>query len=125
MPVTHKIKISAGRVTLRAELNDSATARRILRVLPIEASANRWGEEIYFSIPVQAPPENPREVVEVGDLAYWPPGSAFCIFFGRTPASHGDEVRPASPVNVVGTVIGDATSFARVSDGDPVKIEAI
>jgi len=117
------IRITAGAVTMEAELNDSATARQIAQALPIRARGNTWGDEIYFGIPVHAAPENPVPVVELGDLAYWPPGNAFCIFFGPTPASRGDEIRPASPVNVVGRLKGDPTAFRRVRDGEQVVIE--
>ena len=104
-----KIKIKAGNVEADAVLNDSATARKIWEALPIEARANTWGDEIYFAIPVKAPLEkNAQELVEVGDLGYWPSGNAFCIFFGPTPVSRGNEVRPASAVNVIGRVSGDA-----------------
>ena len=123
MDATTNIKITAGRISLAATLNESDTAARIIRALPITAAANRWGDEIYFAIAVTAPAENPQPVVAVGDLAYWPPGRAFCIFFGPTPASDGDEIRPASPVNVVGRVTGDATAFRQVRDGESVRIE--
>ena len=97
-----EIKITAGPVTMSATLNDTATAAMIWDALPIEASANTWGDEIYFGIPVAAGEELGQEVVELGDLGYWPPGSAFCMFFGPTPMSRGDEIRPASPVTVLG-----------------------
>jgi len=118
------IKITVGDVQVTARLNDSETARRIAEALPIEARANTWGEEIYFDIPVEAAPEDPQETVELGDLAYWPPGSAFCIFFGRTPASQGDEIRPASAVNVIGKVDGDPTVLTSVASGASIRIEA-
>jgi hypothetical protein len=117
------IRITAGEVAAPAELNDSATAQKIAEALPIEASANTWGDEIYFAIPVSAGEEDPRETVELGDLAYWPPGSAFCIFFGRTPASRRDEIRPASAVNLVGRLEGDPTVFKAVRSGETVRIE--
>ncbi len=117
------IRIAAGDVEVKAELNDSDTAQKIAAALPIEAAANTWGDEIYFSIPVAAGEENPKAVVELGDLGYWPPGSAFCIFFGRTPASQGDEIRPASAVNVIGRVEGDPTVFKAVRSGEMVRIE--
>jgi hypothetical protein len=121
--MSQAIKITAGAVQLMARLNDSETARMIEAALPIEARASTWGDEIYFEIPVAAEPENPRETVELGDLAYWPPGSAFCIFFGRTPASEGDEIRPASAVNVVGKVDGDPTVLTSVASGASIRIE--
>jgi hypothetical protein len=82
-----------------------------------------WGDEVYFAIPVTAKPESSRETVEPGDLGYWPPGSAFCIFFGPTPASCGAEIRPASAVNVFGRIRGDATVFKKVRSGTAVKVE--
>jgi hypothetical protein len=119
-----KIKIKAGNVEAEAVLNDSPTARKIWEALPIEARANTWGDEIYFAIPVKASLEkDAQELVEVGDLGYWPSGSAFCIFFGPTPMSRGNEVRPASAVNVIGKIAEDAKVFKKVSDGTKVNIE--
>jgi len=109
--------------SVEAALNGSETAKAIHGALPLEAKANTWGDEIYFSVPVVLGPEKPREVVELGDLGYWPPGHAFCIFFGRTPASRGDEIRPASPVNVFGRVVGDPRVFKNVRPGDRVRLE--
>lgn len=117
------ITITAGKVSASATLGSSRTSDAVWNALPLEASASTWGDEIYFAIPVECEPESPREVVEMGDLGYWPPGSAFCIFFGPTPASHGREIRPASPVNVFGRVSGDATVFKAVRSGTKVKIE--
>jgi len=117
------IRITAGVVSAEARLNDSKTAGVIWDALPIEAKGQTWGDEIYFDIGLTAPTEKAREVVDVGDLAYWPPGQAFCIFFGRTPASRGDECRAASPVNVVGKVVGDARVFTKVRSGSKVTIE--
>ena len=118
------IRITAGAVTLDAELNDSKCAMAIAAALPIEAKAETWGDEIYFGIGQTLAGESPREVVELGDLGYWPPGQAFCIFFGPTPMSRGDEIRPASAVNVVGRVMGDARAFKPVRAGSRVRIEA-
>ena len=119
-----KITITAGNVSLPAELNDSPTAQQIWEALPIEGRANLWGDEIYFSIPVQAGSEpEARADVEVGEIAYWPPGSAFCIFWGPTPASSGSKPRAASPVNILGRVAGDTTQFKTVSNGAVVRLE--
>ena len=120
-----KISIKCGGVEVVAELNDSKTAQVIRSALPVRARANTWGDEIYFSIPVDIDPEDPREVVDMGDIAYWPPGSAFCIFFGPTPASRGNEIRPASPVNVVGNLLGDPKEFRKVHHGEKVIIEKV
>jgi len=106
-----------------AELNDNPTARQIWEALPIEGRANLWGDEIYFSIPVDADQEaDARTDVDVGELGYWPVGSAFCIFFGPTPASSGNRPRAASPVNILGNVVGDATQFRRVKNGEKVVL---
>ena len=117
------IRITAGAVSAEARLNESKTAAAIWDALPIEAKGQTWGDEIYFDVGLTAPAEQAREVVDVGDLAYWPPGRAFCIFFGRTPASRGDECRAASPVNVVGKIVGDARAFTKVRSGTRVTIE--
>jgi len=105
------------------EEKNSKTVREIWNNLPFKARANTWGDEIYFSIPVHLDLENSQEVVELGDLGYWPPGHAFCIFFGRTPASMGDEIRPASPVNVFGKILGDPKVFRKVKSGDTVTVD--
>jgi len=118
-----KVKITAGGVEVTALLNESHTADLVWAALPIEASASTWGDEIYFEIDVDAGPDDAREVVEMGDLGYWPPGRALCLFFGPTPASQGDEIRPASPVNVLGEIQGDATVLKRVGAGETVTVE--
>lgn len=123
--IADKIKISANPVVMEAELNDSKTAQMLWDLLPIEAQASTWGDEIYFSIPLNAGAENPQEVVELGDLGYWPPGTAFCIFFGPTPISHVNEIRPASAVNVIGKLTGDAKAFKQVKSGTTVRIEQL
>jgi len=126
MTTKRTIRITAGTVEAEAVLNDSPTATKIWEALPIEARGNTWGDEIYFSIPVDATQEkSARDLVAVGELGYWPPGAAFCIFFGRTPASTDDRPRAASPVNIIGTVSGDATAFRAVSSGARVRLERV
>jgi hypothetical protein len=113
----NKIKITSGDITAFAELNDSPTAQAIWDALPINAQANTWGDEVYFPIPVKHPLESDaREIVQAGELGYWAPGHAFCIFFGPTPASKGDEIRAASAVNVIGAVAGNGRVFKKVKD---------
>lgn len=107
------------------EKRNPRTAQDIWNALPIEARANRWGEEIYFEIPVKIQEENSQQDVEIGDLAYWPPGNAFCIFFGRTPVSKGGKPSAYTPVNVFGRIIGDARVFRKVRDGDPIRIDRL
>jgi uncharacterized protein len=124
--VGKRIRISAADVALEAELGDSSTASAIYAALPLSAAARTWGEEIYFPVAVsEALDDTAAETVEPGDLGYWPTGRAFCIFFGPTPASRGNEIRPASAVNLVGRVTGDARAFKAVRDGDPVRLEAV
>jgi hypothetical protein len=119
-----RIRITAGAVSMEARLDGSRTAEAIWDALPIEAKADTWGDEIYFGTAVSLKQEGgAKAVVEMGDLGYWPPGRAFCIFFGPTPASQGDEIRPASPVNVFGRVGGDATRFKAVRAGTRIRIE--
>jgi len=120
------ITITAGDYTVEAELNDSSTAQAIWNALPISATANLWGDEIYFEIPVrmaQAP--NARVDVEVGDLGYWPVGSAFCIFFGPTPVSRGERPRAASPVNPIGRILGDTDPLHNVEYGAEVVLSRV
>ena len=121
--MARRIRIAAGEVIVTAELNDTNTADLIWEALPIEGSAQTWGDEIYFGIPAKVDAEEGQEVVELGDLGYWSPGSAFCMFFGPTPMSSGDEIRPASPVTVFGKIEGDPTVLRTVPSGAAVKIE--
>lgn len=120
------IRVTAGDVSVTAALNDSRTADLLWDALPLEASASTWGEEIYFRIAVQADEEDDAsDVVDMGAVAYWPPGQALCLFFGRTPASRGDEIRAASAVNALGTIDGDATVLKQVRAGAHVAVERI
>lgn len=119
-----RIRICVNEVELLAELNDSPTARAIVKALPIESEVNRWGQEIYFPIPVHEPLEDDARVdMEVGEIAYWPPGHAFCIFFGKTPASTNDRPRAASPVNPLGRLLDSPEPLHQTRDGDPIRLE--
>ena len=103
-------------VSMIGALNDSESAKALVKALPIKSRAQVWGEEVYFEVPVHMPEQNSHSSVPVGSLAYWPPGHAFCIFFGQTPYS---------PVNVLGELEGDAQAFARVRSGETICIEAV
>jgi len=99
------------------------TVAALYQALPLKAQASRWGKEIYFATPVAVELEKGVDVVEKGAIGYWPPGRALCLFFGPTPASrHPGEIRPASPVTVVGRILGDPDVLDRVRDGDPIEI---
>ena len=119
-----RIRIRAGTVQAEATLNDSPTADAIWAALPLQGQARIWGDEVYFPIPVILEEDNARETVELGDLGYWPPGNALCIFFGPTPMSRGSEIRPASAVNVFGHIEGDTVAFKQVRDGEWVAVES-
>jgi len=121
--MARQIKISAGEVSALATLNDSGMADLIWEALPIKSSASTWGDEIYFNIAVDTEGEDLQPTVGMGDLAYWPPGPAFCIFFGPTPMSSGEEIRPASPVRIFGQVEGDPKVFKAVRSGTPITVE--
>lgn len=121
--MTRHIRIQAGPVTALAELNDTSTADEVWNILPVTSEVNTWGDEVYFAVPLHMELEDGREVVEAGELGYWPTGSAFCIFFGITPASRGDEIRAASAVNVFGRLTGAPGEFKQVSDGERITVE--
>jgi hypothetical protein len=121
----NKIKITARTIKLIAELNSSRTAQAIWKALPVKGFANLWGNEIYFSIPVILTLESGKGLVDMGDLCYWPQGNAFCIFFGPTPISKGDQIKPASEVSVFGKIIGDAALLEKVTSGTKIIIEQI
>jgi uncharacterized protein len=121
----NKIKITVGPVSMLAELNETKIAKLIWDSLPFNGKVNTWGEEIYFGISLKAENENPQEVVQLGDLGYWAPGTAFCIFFGKTPSSRADEIRPYSPVTVFGKLLGDPKAFLKVQDGSRILVEKV
>lgn len=116
------IEIRIGEKEFDANLNDTKIAKEIYSNLPIEASGSRWGDEIYFSIPVDMDNEKPQSEVEIGDLAYWPKGNGFCIFYGITPASTGDKPRPASPVTVIGKIKASPEELRSLSSTKNIKI---
>jgi len=118
-----EVKVTVAGLELKAQLNETDTAARVLEILPVTSQVNVWGEEIYFSIPVNTGLEEAKEVVSLGDIAYWPQGQAMCIFFGMTPVSKGDEIRPVSPVNIIGRIEGDPKVLRQVKQGDKITIE--
>jgi hypothetical protein len=118
------ISIVTERFNIKVKLNDTKTAKKLLKILPAYSRVNKWGDEIYFSIPMKTEIENGVEVVEVGTVAFWPPGSALCIFFGRTPASISNKPQAVSPVTVIGSVIGEESikNLKEIKDGEEVKV---
>lgn len=120
------IKIEANNIVYEAELYDTPTAKKILDNLPLDGYANVWGEEVYFTMPIGIAEEpDAHEIVEVGELGYWPIGAAFCIFFGPTPASIGDKPRAYSSVNVFGKIKGELSSLKDIKQDDKIYIKPI
>jgi len=120
-----RIAIRIGTLSIEAELNETPTAQKIAAALPLRTAFHTWGDEIYFAIPVDAAlDDSAQDVVELGALGYWPPGKALCIFFGQTPVSQPGKIMPASAVNVIGKVLGDATAFKAVMREREVVVEA-
>jgi hypothetical protein len=121
--IEYRLRITTGSLTRTATLAANATARAIWNALPLEGRASRWGDELYFSVPLDlAESEDARDLVSPGDVAYWPPGNAVCIFWGPTPASEGNEPRAASPVNVFGHIDEDLHGFDAIRGGT-IKLE--
>jgi len=120
-----KIHLVVNHIEIDALLNKTRTAEAIWKILPIKSRVQLWGDEIYFPIPLHMESENGKEIVSFGDLGYWPQGDCFCIFFGPTPISRGAEIRPASPVNVFGKILGDATILKKVQEGSTIVVTAL
>ena len=118
------LSIQSGSYSFKASLNSNPTTQKLLDALPLTGSANTWGDEIYFSIPISAELEpGATDQLPAGSLAYWPPGNAFCIIWGPTPASHDDEPRFASPVNALGQIEGDLSALQQIRDGDTITLQ--
>ncbi len=127
MTMNNRISISSNEINVAAELNNTETAKKMFEGLPFSANANTWGDEIYFTVPVESELENGVEIVEVGTLAYWPPGNAFCIFFGLTPASTGPAPQAASPVTIIGKIsdLDDVSLLKKIKNGDNIKLKPV
>ena len=122
LKMTH-IRIQIGEIDIYGTVNDSDVAKSVVSVLPINSSFNIWGDEIYFPIPIELDITDGQEVVLAGDIAYWPPGHALCIFYGQTPASRDGEIRAASEVYVIGNIQGDADVLKSIDKGAKISIE--
>lgn len=121
-----KIRITLENIVMDAELVDTTTARSVADALPLETEPNEWGDEFYFEIPVKMPLDQTATTkVSVGDIGYWPPGNALAIFFGPTPMSRGADPVPASEVNIVGRITGDATILRKAKGARLIRLERV
>ena len=117
-----KISFTSGSITIEGILNETATAKKIWSSLPLDSSVNTWGDEIYFSVQVDNELENSQEIVDLGDIGFWPPGNAICLFFGPTPISSEGEIRPASSVNIVGKIIGNLEELKLIKSASKISV---
>ena len=120
-----QIKIEFENTSIDAVLNNSETADKIKKILPLSNSVSTWGDEIYFSIGVNDGEIDSKEVVILGDFGYWPPGNAFCLFFGLSTASEGDKIMPASPVNIIGKIVSDLEILKSIKSGEKVSVKLV
>jgi hypothetical protein len=124
--MSNDIKLITGSLEFLISLNNTKTSLKILEALPFESTINRWGDEIYFKIPVYSELENGVEILDLGSVAYWPPGSSLCIFFGKTPISTGDKPQAASPVTIIGEIKDKEIlcKLKKITDGEKIEIKA-
>ena len=124
--MAERVVIRVGEVEVEAEFFDTPCAKAVVKALPLEAAPSEWGDEFYFTVPVDEPlDDTAARVMEVGDIGYWPPGRALAIFFGPTPASPGAAPLAASEVNVVGRVVGDATVLRQALGAGRIAVEKV
>ena len=121
-----QLEITVGGVSLRVEVFDTPTGRAVLAAAPFDSRARTWGEEVYFSTPVQVKREaDARALIEAGEVAFWVEGDAIAIGFGPTPVSRGAEIRLAAPTNIWGRTADDVRRLGSVRDGDRVQVRAV
>ena len=121
-----KIILKKSKIELEAELYDTPTGNAVWEILPIKSQISTWGEEIYYSIPLAHSLEpEARANVEIGEIGYWDVGKSMCVFWGRTPASKDEKPVAASPVNIFGKVLGDATVLDAAQDGEEIIVEKL
>ncbi|MCP5367940.1 MAG: hypothetical protein H6907_03480 [Hyphomicrobiales bacterium] len=119
-----RVTLTFGDLRLVVRTLDTPTARALLDCMPFASVARTWGDEVYFDTPAHAAAEpDARVVLEPGEIAFWLAGDCIAIGFGPTPASHGDEIRLASPGNVWALAEGDVAALRAVAGGTPVQVE--
>jgi hypothetical protein len=118
-----RIRILFPKGEVFARLDDTPTAKALMKALPFDSNASTWGQEVYFPVPVSVELESDaREVVEPGTVCFWVQGGSLALPFGPTPVSHADECRLVTRVNTLGTLEGDAKQLAAIKDGDEIRV---
>ena len=112
------------------ELDDASspkTCTSFLKSLPFSVNTHIWGEEIYTDeSPITQPEENAKDLVNLNDVAYWPNGKAICLFFGPTPIGKKGEIKPYSPVNVIGKITNpDKNILSKMNEGTKITFNKI
>jgi len=125
MDALRRMNIKTPKQDFLVELNDTETAEAIWLALPFEEYANVWGEEIYFEIPVKMPLERGKRIMDIGEVAFWPDGSALCLFFGPTPVSQDERPAAISNVTPVGKIVGDSGGLKKIGDRSRITVERI
>ncbi len=121
-----RLRISWDKGQAFGVLNDTPTARKLFKALPCSSTANSWGEEVYFAVPVSAELEpDAQQVVPPGTICFWVEGRSLAIPFGPTPVSRGDECRLVTKVNLLGKLEGDPRVLKSIRDGDEIRAEAV
>ena len=118
------ITLNFGSTTIDVTVRNTPTAQAILNALPITSTVQTWGEEVYFSVPVEATLEqDAKDVVEAGEIAFWVEGSCIAIGFGPTPISQGNEIRLAAATNIWADADDDVRQLINVSSQDRVLVD--
>lgn len=118
-----QITITVGTISIDCETLDTPTAKAILDAIPFTSRASTWGDEVYFSTPLSLEREpDARELMQLGEIAFWNDGDAIAIGYGETPVSAPGEIRLASPANVWARALNDVTVLAAANSGDPIEV---
>jgi len=118
-----KIRISSGKTNFAVELAETPTARALLEAVPFESKAQTWGEELYFTTPVNAKLEpDAKQIVEPGTVCFWTEGDALALPWGRTPISTDERPKLASRCNVLGRIEGNAADLQKIRSGEKITV---
>ncbi len=121
MPYRAELEFSGG-VKATCVLGEIPELEKLVEKSPFKSEANRWGEEIYFELPIKLRLRGERTLMEIGEVAYWPEGNSLCLFFGPTPVSKGDKPVAYSDVKPLGRVTEGLENLGKVEDGEEVTV---